>query len=87
MTGFGSVRCAHGILPVPAPATALLLQGIPTSAGHEEGELTTPTGAALAGYYAQEFGLRPLMTIRKIGYGMGTKEFASANCVRAFWGD
>ena len=86
VTGYGSVRCAHGILPVPAPATALLLRGIPSCAGHERGELATPTGAALAGYYGQDFSTRPLMTVDKIGYGMGTKDFHTANCVRAFLG-
>ncbi len=86
MTGYGKVRCAHGILPVPAPATALLLTDIPSYAGQEEGEHTTPTGAALAGTFAQEYGQRPLMKIGKIGYGMGVKKFASANCLRAFLG-
>ena len=87
VTGYGTVRCAHGILPVPAPATALLLKGIPSCAGHEEGELATPTGVALAGCFAQEYGQRPLMKIGSIGYGMGNKEYASANCVRAFLGE
>ncbi|MBR0382013.1 MAG: LarC family nickel insertion protein [Eubacterium sp.] len=87
MTGYGKVRCAHGILPVPAPATALLLRDIPSYAGQEEGEHTTPTGAALAGTFAREYGQRPLMKIRKIGYGMGIKKFASANCLRAFLGE
>lgn len=86
VTGYGKVRCAHGILPVPAPATALLLEGIPSCAGSVKGELTTPTGAALAGYYAQDFSQRPLLTIDRIGYGIGTKEFDTANCVRAFLG-
>lgn len=86
MTGYGTVRCAHGILPVPAPATALLLQDIPSFAGHEEGEHATPTGAALAGYFAQEYSQRPLMITKKVGYGMGTKNYASVNCVRTFWG-
>ncbi len=87
VTGFGKVRCAHGILPVPAPATALLLENVPSLAGQEEGELATPTGVALATYYADRFEQRPMMNIRKIGYGMGTKEFRTANCVRVFLGD
>ena len=87
VTGFGKVRCAHGILPVPAPATALLLENVPSLAGQEEGELATPTGVALATHYADRFEQRPMMNIRKIGYGMGSKEFKTANCVRVFLGD
>ena len=85
--GFGQVRCAHGILPVPAPATALLLQGIPCYAGRIEGELCTPTGAALLKYFADEFRTLPVMRIEKTGYGMGKKDFAAANCVRAILGE
>lgn len=84
--GFGQVRCAHGILPVPAPATALLLQGIPCYAGRIEGELCTPTGAALLRYFADECRPLPAMKIEKTGYGMGKKDFAAANCVRAILG-
>lgn len=85
-TGFGNVRCAHGILPVPAPATALILNDVPLRAGSIEGELCTPTGAALVKHYADEFGNMPQMTVSRIGYGMGTKDFATANCVRVFVG-
>lgn len=85
-TGFGNVRCAHGILPVPAPATALILNNVPLRAGSIEGELCTPTGAALVKHYADEFGNMPQMTVSRIGYGMGTKDFAAANCVRVFVG-
>lgn len=85
--GFGQVRCAHGILPVPAPATALLLEGIPCYAGRIEGELCTPTGAALLKYFADEFKPLPIMRIEKTGYGMGKKDFAAANCVRAILGE
>lgn len=85
--GFGEVRCAHGILPVPAPATALLLEGIPCYAGRIEGELCTPTGAALLRYFADEFSQLPIMRIEKTGYGMGKKDFAAANCVRAILGE
>lgn len=86
-TGFGSVSCAHGILPVPAPATALLLQGIPTEAGAIEGELCTPTGAALLRYFVTSFQQMPPMTVARIGCGLGTHEFAAANILRAFWGE
>ncbi len=86
-TGFGSVKCAHGIVPVPAPATAELLCGVPTYSGDIEGEMCTPTGAALAHFFADEFQNSPVMHTQKIGYGMGTKEFRMANCVRSFLGE
>ncbi len=85
-TGKGQVRCAHGILPVPAPATALILKGIPVYSDDINGELCTPTGAALLKYFADEFGTMPVMTVSAIGYGMGKKDFERANCVRAFLG-
>lgn len=85
--GCGQVRCAHGILPVPAPATAYLLQGVPAYGGSVQGELCTPTGAALLRHFVKHFGPMPVMAARAIGYGMGKKEFAQANCVRAFWGE
>jgi uncharacterized protein (TIGR00299 family) protein len=86
-TGYGSVRCAHGILPVPAPATALILEGVPSRAGDIEGELLTPTGAALIKHFAEAYGEAPVMTPVATGYGMGTKEFPRLNCVRAILGD
>lgn len=86
--GFGTVRAAHGILPVPAPATALILKDIPIYGGTVQGELCTPTGAALLKYFASDFVAMPPIKIQKIGYGMGTKEFAEApNCVRALLGE
>ena len=85
--GSGQVRCAHGILPVPAPATACLLRGIPIYGGSIAGELCTPTGAALIKHFATEFGEMPVMTVSAIGYGMGKKEFPRANCVRALLGE
>lgn len=84
--GTGHVHCAHGVLPVPAPATATLLTGIPTYGGDVEGELCTPTGAALLRYFARSFGPMPAMTVEKIGYGVGTKEFSRANMLRAMLG-
>lgn len=86
-TGFGEVRCMHGIVPVPAPATAYLMQNIPAYAGRIRGELLTPTGAALLKYFADDFGRMPLMRVEKVGCGMGMKEFEAANCVRAFLGE
>ena len=85
--GSGQVRCAHGVLPVPAPATAHILQGVPMYAGSVKGELCTPTGAALLKHFVTEFREMPVMTVSKIGYGMGKKDFEQANCVRAFLGE
>lgn len=86
-TGSGHVHCAHGILPVPTPATALLLEGIPSYGGQVKGELCTPTGAALLRYFASRFGDRPVMATAAVGYGMGKKDFEQANCLRAFLGE
>ncbi len=86
-TGSGKVRCAHGIMPVPAPATAYLLQGVPSYDNGIKGELLTPTGAALIKHFADSFGDRPAMTIERVGYGMGKKDFEAANCVRAILGE
>ena len=85
--GSGSVRCAHGVLPVPAPATALLLQGIPSYGGEIAGELCTPTGAALLKHFVQKFGPQPMMATQAVGYGMGKKDFLRANCLRVLLGD
>ena len=81
-TGYGHVRCAHGILPIPAPATLYLLNGLPTYSGDIEGELCTPTGAALLRHFATEFGHQPLLQISKTGYGAGSKDLPQANCIR-----
>ena len=85
--GSGQVRCAHGILPVPAPATAHILQGLPIYAGDIRAELCTPTGAALLKHFAARFGEMPIMRAQAVGYGMGKKDFEAANCVRAFLGE
>ena len=86
--GSGTVKCAHGMMPVPAPATANLLTGVPIYGGEVQGELCTPTGAALLKTFVQSFGPMGEMDVEKIGYGVGTKEFSQqANCVRAFWGE
>jgi pyridinium-3,5-bisthiocarboxylic acid mononucleotide nickel chelatase len=73
--GGGTVKCAHGVMPVPAPATLELLKNIPVYSGEVEKELVTPTGAAIVRVLATSFGPRPLMTTEKIGYGAGTRDF------------
>ncbi len=86
--GFGTVHAAHGILPVPAPATALILKDVPIYSGTVQGELCTPTGAALLKYFADDFEQMPQIVIQNTGYGIGTKQFAEApNCVRAVIGE
>ena len=81
--GSGQVLCQHGILPVPAPATAHILKGVPIYGGSVRGELCTPTGAAILKHFVSEFGDMPVMAVDSIGYGMGRKDFEAANCVRA----
>ncbi len=85
--GSGQVHCAHGILPVPAPATATILQDVPIYGGSIQGELCTPTGAALLKHFANSFGDMPVIRTSAIGYGMGKKDFPAANCVRALLGE
>lgn len=84
--GSGHVHCAHGVLPVPAPATAYILRDVPIYGGMIAGELCTPTGAALLKHFVVEFGDMPVMRVEKIGYGMGKKDFPRANCVRVMLG-
>jgi len=85
--GGGTVRCAHGILPVPAPATANILEGIPSYSGDIKSELCTPTGAALLRHFVEEFGEMPQMSVERRGFGMGTKDFERANCVKIALGE
>lgn len=85
--GSGTVRCAHGVLPVPAPATELILRGVPIYSGQIKSELCTPTGAALLKYFVWKFGAMPTMQIENAGCGTGKKDFECANVVRAFIGE
>ena len=87
-TGSGTVTCAHGIIPVPAPATANLLRGFPIAASDEVGELATPTGAAILTTLADEFGPLPDMTLSAVGVGAGTREGETRpNVLRLFVGE
>jgi len=85
--GRGFIKCAHGVIPVPAPATLELLKNIPTYSGGIESEMITPTGAAIIGTLAKSFGERPLMKIERIGYGAGEKEFSIPNLLRVSIGE
>jgi len=86
--GSGTVRCEHGVLPVPAPATARLLEGVPVYARGVATELTTPTGALLVTGFAQGYGQLPEMRVEKIGYGAGDKDFVDyPNVLRLMIGE
>ena len=85
--GTGTVECAHGTLPVPAPATAELIQGKPVYSTGVEGELLTPTGAAILTTLASEFGPMPTMTLETTGYGAGNADIAIPNLLRITIGD
>ena len=81
--GSGTVHSAHGLLPVPAPATLEILQGIPVYSTGIIGELATPTGAALLKHFCTGFGSLPHLTVEAVGYGAGTKDFGIPNLLRA----
>lgn len=86
--GHGTVECAHGTFPVPAPATLEILQGIPLGQIDEPHELITPTGAAIIAEFAESFGPMPTLKIEKIGYGLGQRELAARpNVLRAVLGE
>ena len=74
------------VLPVPAPATAEIIKGMPVYCSSFDGELLTPTGAAILKYFVETFTRQMNMEIEEIGYGFGTKEFEQLSCVRAFLG-
>lgn len=87
-TGSGTVKCAHGVIPIPAPGTIALLEGVPVLATDEPGELTTPTGAAILTTLAESYGPLPGMTIRRCGCGAGRREGQyRPNLLRVFLGD
>ena len=86
-TGYGYIRTAHGLLPIPAPATAELLKGLPIRSVEVEGELVTPTGAALVATLVEGFGLPPAMRIGQIGYGLGSNVYRFPNFLRVFIGE
>ena len=85
--GGGTVKCAHGLLPVPAPATERLLRGLPYYEGEIKTELCTPTGAALLRYFVSDFGPMPTLRVENTGYGTGKKDFGRLNAVRAVLGE
>jgi len=86
--GGGTVKCAHGVMPVPAPATLELLKGVPIYSGEIQKELVTPTGAAIVRTLAAGFGPIPVMTTERIGYGAGTRDFAHhSNVLRLVIGE
>ncbi len=86
-TGSGMVKCAHGLMPIPAPGTAALLRGVPLAPSSIKAELTTPTGAAILTTVVQEYVDTPALTLERIGHGAGTKEFLDQpNLLRLFVG-
>ncbi len=86
-TGSGTVKCAHGLMPVPAPGTAELLKGVPLAPSSVQAELTTPTGAAILTTVVQEWTDQPVMTVERVGHGAGRRDLAEQpNLLRLFVG-
>src|SRR5205823_8666920 len=86
-TGTGTVKCAHGLMPIPAPGTAQLLKGVPLAASSIKAELTTPTGAAILTTIVQQWIEQPVMTVERIGHGAGRRELVEQpNLLRLFVG-
>jgi pyridinium-3,5-bisthiocarboxylic acid mononucleotide nickel chelatase len=86
-TGHGFIEIAHGRCSIPAPATGELLRGVPLASLDVDGELTTPTGAAIVSSLAEQFGPLPTMTVDRIGYGAGQKDFPHPNILRLLVGE
>ena len=82
--GNGTVKCAHGVLPVPAPATANIIQGLPWAHGRIDGEICTPTGAALIRYFADAFAAEPVTSVKRKGIGLGKRTFSSPSYFAAW---
>lgn len=85
--GSGFVKCTHGVLPVPTPATELILRGVPIYSGEIKSELCTPTGAALLKHFAEDFVPLPVLRVEYVAYGTGKKNFETANVVRVLLGE
>ena len=86
--GSGTIRSAHGLYPVPAPATLRLLKGAPIYSGRQQAEMVTPTGALLVSSYASQFGAIPPMTVSAVGYGAGSRDFPDTpNVLRVVIGE
>ena len=85
--GSGFVKCTHGVLPVPTPATELILRGVPIYSGQIKSELCTPTGAALLKHFAEDFVPLPVLKVERAGCGTGKKNFETANVVRVLLGE
>ena len=85
--GSGFIRSAHGLYPVPGPATANLLRGVPVYTSQASGEMVTPTGAAIITTVAQAFGPMPVMVVQAVGYGAGTRQREFPNVLRGFIGE
>jgi uncharacterized protein (TIGR00299 family) protein len=86
--GSGTISSAHGLYPVPAPATALLLKDVPIYSGPQNAELVTPTGALLVSAYAESYGGVPAMRLQRVGYGAGARDFPrSPNVLRVLIGE
>jgi uncharacterized protein (TIGR00299 family) protein len=87
-TGSGTVQCAHGLMPIPAPGTAELLKGVPLAKSDIKAELTTPTGAAILTSIVSEWIDQPVMTVERIGHGAGKRNFVEQpNILRLFVGE
>jgi uncharacterized protein (TIGR00299 family) protein len=85
--GNGSVKCSHGVIPIPAPATLELLKNIPVYQSDAKHEMVTPTGAAVLTTISEEFGEMPFMKVKKIGYGAGKIKSSQPGLLRVYLGE